>query len=86
MKPMRVEVEFASVAPNVVGVNGNAEPEPPQALPVFEMRPVAEKVAQPAAPPAPETMRFVVEAVPVLEIWKSVDCADAVEEPIMKSA
>ena len=53
--------------PKVVGVNGKAEPEPPQALPVFEMVPSVAKVAQPAVPPALETVRFVVEAVPETE-------------------
>lgn len=64
MKPMSVPVALAAVAPKVVGVNGKLPP-PPQATPVFEMRPVAEKVAQPAAPPALETTKLVVEAVPV---------------------
>ena len=36
----------------------------PQAAPVLEIVPLAEKVAQPAVPPAEETMRSVVEAVP----------------------
>ena len=43
----------------VSGVKGKV-PEPPQALPVFEMMPFAEKVAQPGVPPALETMRFVM--------------------------
>ena len=38
-------------------------PPEPQAVPVFEMSPIEEKVAQPAVPPAEETMRLVVEAV-----------------------
>src|SRR4051812_10981216 len=59
-----VEVEFAAVAPNVVGVNGKALPPEPQAVPVLEIVPLIEKVAQPAAPPADETIKFVVEAVP----------------------
>lgn len=45
-----------------VGVNGKV-PEPPHALPVFEMPPMELKVAQPAVPPAFEMMRAVVEAV-----------------------
>ena len=38
-------------------------PPEPQAVPVFEMSPIEEKVAQPAVPPAEETKRLVVEAV-----------------------
>jgi hypothetical protein len=52
-------------------VKANAPP-PPQAEPVFEIVPSVAKVAQPAAPPALETTRFVVEAVPVFEMLKSV--------------
>ena len=37
---------------------------PPQAEPVFEIVPFVLKVAQPAVPPAEETVRFVVLAVP----------------------
>ncbi len=43
-------------------------PEPPlpepHAVPVLESSPVTENCAQPAVPPAEETMRFVVLAVP----------------------
>ena len=43
----------------------SAPPEPvPHATPVFESVPLLENVAQPAVPPAEETTRFVVEAVP----------------------
>ena len=49
---------------------------------MLEMRPLAEKVAQPAAPPAFETTRPVVEARPTLFTLKSVVVAEAVEEPI----
>ena len=59
-----VEVALVFTPKLLVGVQAN-EPLPPQALPVLEMTPVAEKVAHPAAPPALETMRLVVEAVPV---------------------
>ena len=50
----------------VSGKKGNV-PEPPHALPVFDMRPMELNVAQPAVPPALETMRFVVLAVPETE-------------------
>jgi len=39
--------------------------EAPQALPVLEIVPLALKVAQPGVPPAEETIRLVVDAVPV---------------------
>ncbi len=64
MKPMSVEVALAGVEPKVVGVQAKAAPEPePQDTPEFESTPLAENVAQPAAPPALDTMRFVVLAV-----------------------
>ena len=51
--------------------SGDAPPAAlPQAVPVFEISPTAENVAQPAVPPAFETMRPVVEARPVFEIEK----------------
>jgi hypothetical protein len=40
----------------------------PQAIPVFEIVPLIENVAQPAAPPADETMRFEVDARPAVRI------------------
>ena len=55
---------FAAVEPKVVGVHENVPLPEPQAVPVFEMRPVVLKVAQPAVPPAEETVRSVVLAVP----------------------
>src|SRR3989344_6639117 len=59
-----VEVALVFTPKFTVGVHENVPLPEPQAVPVFEMRPVAENVAQPAAPPAEETVRFVVEAVP----------------------
>ena len=66
MKPLvkrrRVEVELPSAA----GVKGKAKLAVPQALPVFEIVPMDEKVAQPAVLlPADETIRSVVEATEV---------------------
>jgi hypothetical protein len=61
---MGVEVEFAVAPKLVVGVKEKVPEPEPQAVPVLEMVPFAEKVAQPADPPAEETMRLVVEAVP----------------------
>ena len=63
MKPLvkrsLVEVELPSAA----GVQGKAKVAVPQALPVLEITPILEKVAQPAvALPAEETIRSVVEA------------------------
>ena len=50
-----------------------------------ERTPFVDFTSQEAAP-RPETVRLVVEAVPVLSIWKSVDVANAlVEEEIAKS-
>ena len=60
-----VEVALAAVPKLVVGVQLKL-PEPPQALWVFERVPTVSNVAQPAMPPAEETMRLVVEAVPVI--------------------
>ena len=64
MKPLPkrslVEVEL----PSATGVQGKAKVAVPQAVPVFEIVPIAEKVAQPAvALPALETTRSVVEAL-----------------------
>ena len=66
MKPLvkrsLVEVEL----PSAVGVQGKAKLAVPQAVPVLEMTPMAEKVAQPAVElPAEETTRSVVEATVV---------------------
>ena len=62
VKSNLVEVELPSVA----GVKGKAKLAVPQAVPVLEMVPIAEKVAQPAvALPAEETTRSVVEATEV---------------------
>ena len=50
--------------PKVSKVWPKLEPPPePHAVPVFDMRPIALKVAQPAVPPALEITRLVVEAV-----------------------
>ncbi len=47
-------------------VKGKALPPPePHAVWVFEIVPMVSNVAQPAVPPALETMRLVVEAVPL---------------------
>src|SRR6185369_12582536 len=64
VNPINVLVAFAAVAPKVVGVKGNEPALVPQATPVLERRPIAEKVAHPAVPPALDTIRLVVEAVP----------------------
>ena len=53
-------------------------PPEPQAVPVLEMVPMVSKVAQPAAPPAEETMRLVVEAVPALSTVKIVVDAELI--------
>ena len=61
-KSKRVEVELPSLA----GVKGKAKLAVPQAVPVLEMTPMEEKVAQPALElPADETTRSVVEAMVV---------------------
>ncbi len=62
-----LEEVAAVVVPKVVAkVKSLAPPPPdPHALPVFEISPVAEKVAQPGVPPAPETMSAEVDAVPL---------------------
>jgi len=56
----------ATVSPKFVAkVKSEPPPAPvPQATPVFDIVPFAENVAHPAVPPADETMRFVVDAVP----------------------
>ena len=54
----------------------------PQVVPVFEINPMALKVAQPAVPPALETVRLVVEAVPVERIV--VVALVVVELPVIK--
>ena len=59
-----VEVALVVVPKWVVGIHANVPEPEPQAVPVFEMSPVVENVAQPAVPPAEETVRFVVLAVP----------------------
>ena len=66
MKPLvkssLVEVEL----PSAVAVQGKAKLAVPQAVPVLEMTPMEEKVAQPAVElPADETTRSVVEATVV---------------------
>ena len=62
-----VVVELVGAPKLVPGVNGKALPEPPHAVPVFDMRPIDENVAHPAVPPAEETIKFVVLAVPETE-------------------
>lgn len=61
------EVVAEVVVPNhVMCEKGSVPPPPPpvpHAVPVFEIVPFTENVAHPAAPPALETMRFVVDAV-----------------------
>lgn len=53
--------------PQLKAVKGKAPPVPvPHETPVFEIRPVAENVAQPGVPPAEETIKLVVEPVPVM--------------------
>src|SRR3989344_4724727 len=59
-----VEVALVLTPKLFVGVKEKVPLPEPQAVPVFEIVPFVEKVAQPAAPPAEETMRLVVEAVP----------------------
>lgn len=79
------EVVAAERAPKlVVKVNESVPPPEPQALPVLEIVPLVEKVAQPAVPPALETMRFVVEAVPeivsaVVDAYGNVEAEEDVE-------
>ena len=63
-----VEVEFTSTPKLVVGVNEKVPDPEPQAVPVFEMVPLVEKVAQPAAPPAEETIKLVELAVAAVTI------------------
>ena len=58
-----VDVAFVFTPKFKVGVNENVPLPEPQAVPVFEMRPVTENWAQPVEPPAEETRRSVVEAV-----------------------
>jgi hypothetical protein len=60
-----------------------AEPDP-QATPVLVRSPIDENCAQPAVPPAFDTMSPVVEAIPVLLMVKRVEVADAVDEPMVK--
>src|SRR3989344_6038633 len=61
-RPMVVEV--ATPYP-VVSEGMAAPPLPlPQAVPTFVMVPSAAKLAHPAVPPAEETMRLFVDAVP----------------------
>ncbi len=56
--------EMESMPSDVVVANLElAELVVPQELPVLEISPVTEKVAQPAVPPALETTRLVVEAL-----------------------
>ena len=55
--PVQPETEKADLPPE--------PPEPePQAVPVLDIVPLLLKVAQPAVPPAEETIRPVVDAVP----------------------
>ena len=67
-------------------VKGYAAPPPdPQAVPVFEMRPIELKVAHPAVPPALETIRFVVEAVvAVIAVVEAYGNTEAVEVVAVK--
>src|SRR3989344_1576024 len=74
---IKVVVAFARRPPQVPGVQAKV-PLPPQAEPVLERRPIVEKVAQPAVPPAEETMRLVVGAG--LGIARSVVVAAEVVE------
>src|SRR3989344_628659 len=60
-----VEVAFVFTPKFTVGVHENVPLPEPQAVPVFEIRPVTENCAQPVEPPAEETVRSVVLAVPV---------------------
>src|SRR6185295_15269356 len=61
-KSKSVEVEFAGAPKELVGVKENVPLPEPQATPVFVSSPIVENVAQPAEPPAEDTMMFVVEA------------------------
>ena len=80
-----VVVELAAVPKLVVGVQAKEPPPVPHATPVLEMRPMLLKVAHPAGPPADETTRLVVEAVPVFVTWKTVVVELAVEDAMTKS-
>ena len=78
-----VEVEFAFVEPKVVGVNGNELPAPHD---VADTEPEELTVRHwPDEAPSEEIVSAVVEARPVLEMEKSVEVADWVDEPIAKS-
>ena len=85
VNPIRVEVEFAKSEPKVVGVKGNAPPPAtPHGDPMFESVPFDENVAQPAVPPAEETMSAEVEAVPeivsaVVEAYGNIEATLEVE-------
>ena len=51
-----------------------ADALPPQVVWVFEMSPALSKVAHPAVPPEPDTVRRVVEALPLMtKLPKSVE-------------
>ena len=80
-----IEEVAALMTPKLLSqVKGAAPVAEPQAEPVFDMSPIAENVAHPGVPPAEETMRLVVEARPVFDMEKSVEVAEAVDEPIAK--
>ena len=59
-----VEEVAAAVAPLTERKVKSDPPAEPQDEPVLEIRPCAEKVAQPAEPMVLETMRLVLVAVP----------------------
>src|SRR3989344_1193767 len=61
-----VEVALVLTPKFVVGVHEKVPEPEPQAVPVLEMVPMVLNVAQPAEPPAEETIKFVVDAVPVI--------------------
>ncbi len=73
---MSVEVAFALMEPKVVGVKEKVPEPEPQAVPVLEMVPFVLNVAQPAVPPADETMRLVVDAVPKYPVPETVSAVE----------
>src|SRR3989344_1718909 len=79
-----VEVALVFTPKFTVGVHENVPLPEPQAVPVLEMRPVTENCAQPVLPPALETRRSVVEAVPetvraVVEAYRKIDAVVEVD-------
>ena len=85
--PIPMAEVVAEVKPPGVAWEKGSPPElPPQADPVLEINPTELNVAQPAVPPAEETMRLVVEARPVLSTENKVDVPYVlVVEPIANS-